>query len=73
MLLTVIVGFCAAGFAYMVGYVDGKDALIDMYIHEQKKRVVAENEAKALKREKDVLEEKYLAQQKKLVMFDLES
>lgn len=71
-LLTVIVGLCVAVFAYMVGYVDGKDAQIDMYIHEQNKRVVAENEAKALKREKAVLEEKYLAQQKKLVMFDME-
>lgn len=72
-LLAAIVGLCAAAFAYMVGYVDGKDARIDMYIHEQNKRVVAENEIKALKREKAVLEEKYLAQQKKLAMFEMES
>lgn len=55
-------------FGYLVGRADGKDASIDLYVHEQNKRVSAENEIKHLERTKLVLEDKVVDLQKKLEM-----
>jgi len=63
-----VLAFMTFAFGYLVGRADGKDASIDLYVHEQNQRVLAENEIKHLQRTKQALEDNVIDLQKKLAM-----